>query len=303
MITWVIGRGLLGSAIERTAGGERYAATIPWGDSSAAEAALADAARGFAASAGGRPWRVVWAAGAATVASPGDAASLELGSFTAACRALREHLPSGRGSFLVASSAGGVYAGSAGAPFDEATSPRPLSPYGELKLAQEGRATELLADRCPVVLARFSNLYGPGQDLGKLQGLVSRLLMAVLTQQPLPLFVPMDTIRDYLFVDDGAVSALALADEAAGGAPGARVKVVASGQPTTVGHVLHTVSQVTKRRAPIALASHPSAAAQSADLRLRPSAGVWAPTSLPAGIRATYLDLVARLQRRPLATA
>ena len=54
------------------------------------------------------------------------------------------------------------------------------------------------------MIGRFSNLYGPGQNLGKLQGLISRLALSAVTRQPINIFVPLDTIRDYVYVDDAA---------------------------------------------------------------------------------------------------
>jgi len=48
------------------------------------------------------------------------------------------------------------------------------------------------------MVGRMSNLYGPGQNLKKVQGLISQMCLRVLTRQPLVLYVPLDTIRDYL---------------------------------------------------------------------------------------------------------
>ena len=54
------------------------------------------------------------------------------------------------------------------------------------------------------VLGRLANVYGPGQTLGKPQGLLSQLCLADATGRPLPVFVSMDTIRDYLYAGDAA---------------------------------------------------------------------------------------------------
>lgn len=197
------------------------------------------------------------------------------------------------------SSAGGVYAGSAQPPFDVDTPAVPLSPYGELKVAQEALALELLSSTCPVVIGRISNLYGPGQNLAKLQGLISRLALSAVTQQPINIFVPLDTIRDYIYVDDAARAildaiALAAAEDRH------RRLVIASGQPTTVGQVIRTMNLVAKRRVPVALGSHPSAYAQSLDLRLNPTVPLEATTPLPAGMKAVFLDILTRVQANSL---
>ncbi len=93
-----------------------------------------------------------------------------------------------------------------------------------------------------------------------------------MTQQPINIFVPLDTIRDYIYVDDAAVAVTEAVERSLAGQPAvAQVLVIASGQPTTVGQLLRTMNQVTKRRVPVALGTHPSAYAQSLDLRLVPT--------------------------------
>ena len=80
-----------------------------------------------------------------------------------------------------------------------------MSAYGESKLEQERivRAWSA-ATGVPAAIGRFSNLYGPGQDLTKPQGIISRLVRASLRGEPLLVFVPLDTVRDYLFAADAA---------------------------------------------------------------------------------------------------
>jgi UDP-glucose 4-epimerase len=51
---------------------------------------------------------------------------------------------------------------------------------------------------------RISALYGPGQNLRKRQGLIAHISHAVLRHDPIEIFVPLDSIRDYLFVTDAA---------------------------------------------------------------------------------------------------
>lgn len=263
-------------------------------------ASFSDDARRFRSEAGADPWVVVWAAGAATTSTSAEHAARELDSLRALLDALTEHLPDGPGSFFLTSSAGGVYAGSTDPPFDARTPTAALSPYGELKLAQEALATERLAAVCPLVIGRLSNLYGPGQNLAKLQGLVSRLALSAVTQQPINIFVPLDTIRDYIYVDDAAGAVIAAARDAAGADPAAYRRVVASGQPATVGQLIRTMNQVAKRRIPVGYGTHPSSASQSPDLRLVPTVPLAHITPLPAGMKAVYLDILERMQQRSL---
>lgn len=302
MITWVVGGGgLLGSAILRRCDDSFVSTPVPWSDPAAASRVLVDDMARFQREVGGSDWAVIWAAGAATVSTSAEQAGRELGSLEALLRALRDHRPAGRGAVFVTSSAGGVYAGSVEPPFDLSTTPVPLSPYGELKLTQERTAADLLADVCPLVIGRFSNLYGPGQNLGKLQGLISRLALSAVTRQPINIFVSLDTIRDYIYVDDAAAATLA-AITAAVRSPGPQTNtlVIASGQPVTIGQLIRTMNQVTKSRVPVALGSHPSAISQSLDLRLTPTAGVETTTPLPVGVKAVYLDILDRVQQQSL---
>lgn len=303
MITWTVGSGgLLGSAVSRASEEGFGTGPVPWADPAEAAAMLRGEARRFGTEVNDNPWAVVWAAGAATTSTSAAIAMSELEPLRGLLEGIRSALPRGPGAVFVTSSAGGVYAGSTHPPFTAASQPAPLSPYGELKLAQERLASETLGAVCPVVIGRVSNLYGPGQNLTKLQGLISRLALAAVTRQPINIFVPLDTIRDYIYVDDAARAVLDAAARAAqGGAPGSTALVIASGQPATVGQVLRTMNLVAKRRVPVALGSHPSASAQSADLRLQPTIPLDSVTPLPAGMKSVYLDILERVQRRRVA--
>ena len=307
MITWTIGAGgLLGGAIQRQAENPFPGSPVPWLDPDEAVAALrADLDRFREATADG-PWAIAWAAGAATVSSSREQTEPERGVLRRFLTDLRDDPPAAPGLVFLTSSAGGVYAGSANPPFDTATPPVPMSAYGELKLGQEADAAELLAGVCPLVIGRFSNLYGPGQNLGKLQGLISRLALSAATQQPINIFVSLDTLRDYIYVDDAAAIALAwIARDLEEQQPGSHLRLIASGEPVTVSQLIRTTNLVTKRRIPVALGSHPSAASQVLDLRLTPTemAGE-APalrTLLPVGIKRVFLDILERVQREPVA--
>ncbi len=273
-VTWVVGgSGLLGSAVNRAvlaSDSELLGGPIPWHDSEAAVAALLDRA-------GDLPddhWRLAWCAGAGVVSSTAEHFERELQVLGAFLDQWQPRRGTSQGIF-VASSAGGVYAGSARPPYTELTEPVPISPYGEAKLRVEALFTAF-SERTgiPVLIGRISNLYGPDQDLTKGQGLVSLLCRAHLTGKPLDVYVSLDTIRDYLFTDDAAAMALAGADAVAI-AGGAHVKVLASGQSLTIGAVLGEVRRITRRRPPIVTRTSGVARFQTRDLRMRSVA--WPP--------------------------
>ena len=298
MLTWTVGAGgLLGSALTRHAREAFVSGPVPWTDAVGTSSALQQNLDRFRAQAGDGDWAILWAAGAATVASGQAQADAELAIFRAFVDSVAARPPAGQGRFLLASSAGGVYAGASHPPFAASTAPAPLGVYGHLKLAQENAAAHALAGTCPVVVARIANLYGPGQNLAKLQGLVSRLAWCAATQTPANIFVPLDTIRDYVYVDDAARTCLQVIERAT---QHTEIAVIASGRPVTVGQLIRTVQQVTKRHIPVALGSHASARDQVLDLRLEPSIEIDRQTPLPVGVKDVFLDILTRMQHTSL---
>jgi UDP-glucose 4-epimerase len=300
--------GLLGGAVVAALeadGRDVTRARVPWHDPSAAVSVLSSLVRDLLVD--GAPWSLIWAAGAGVVASGADARAEErsvvarvLSEVAAAIAA--DPARASRGSVFVASSAGGTFAGSVGAPFDETTEARPLAPYGWSKLAVETLFRDWSAKTgVPVVIGRYSNLYGPGQDLSKAQGLVSQLCLAHLQGRPSSIYVPIDTIRDYLFVDDAAAMTVEAVDRAAALPAGTVVlKVLASQQGVTIGSLISELQRIVKRKPRIVMGSHFTASVQAPDLRF--GSVVWPEidrrmlTPLPAGIHRTLLSLQAGLR-------
>ena len=296
MITWVIGSGgLLGSAVARHCGESYEPGPVPWADPEHARLTLHTQARGFEQAAKEGPWRVIWAAGSATTSTSREDALAELAPLEGLLSGLRSAVPRGEGCFFLTSSAGGVYAGSADPPFTVATRPVPLSPYGELKLAQEALTAHTLAGIVPVIIGRVSNLYGPGQNLDKLQGLISHLARAAVTRQPVNIFVPLDTTRDYIFVDDAAHAILALTRIPRTVEP--ITELIATGRGTTIGQLVRTMNEIAKRKVPVAMGTHASASAQAVDLRLSPTSGLASITPLPVGVKAVHNAILAHVHK------
>ncbi len=310
MRTWIIGAGgLLGSALARKSDHSHISRSIPWNDpESALEVLQTELARFLAtlAHSPGEEWAIIWAAGRVSTASRQDEVNVELATYSAFISMLAAaELPS-RGCFAIASSAGGVYSGSARPPFSSTTSPLPTGAYGRLKMAQEQLASDSLASQMRVLHARIANLYGPGQDLRKLQGFISRLAWSAISKEQVNVFVSLDTLRDYIFVDDAAALLLHWVEESL--QPQERsisVRVIASGEPISLGYLINLVQDVTRTRIPIAYGSHESAQSQARDLRLSPDEDSFTRsltrTQLPAGVKAVYQDLLQRRQSSQLA--
>ncbi len=306
--TWVIGAGgLLGTALTDTLRrrGQGLLAGTPIAWTRSAAPTLAELLDRFASGlAAGRPWRIAWCAGAGVVGTSGPALAQEVATLTGflddlAARRLQP------GRFFLASSAGGLYAGTGGGgPFDERSAVAPISDYGRAKLACESAARRFAAvSGHQVVIGRIANLYGPNQDLGKGQGLVSHLCRGYLTRQPTSIYVPLDTTRDYLFVDDcAAMIADMLSTDPPPQAAGDRtvVKVLASQQGTTIATLIGLCRQVFKRRPQLVLGTSAGAKFQVRDLRLR--SVCWtamdrrALTPLPVGIAATAAGMLRAAQ-------
>jgi UDP-glucose 4-epimerase len=324
-LTWVIGRGgLLGQSLETAleatlepaVSEEKYPTGPPallwrppepiaWSAPSAGAFDLRQRVGEFLRAAGDRPWSVAWCAGAGVTGTSGYALQLELAALAETLDALADAPRGCDGAFFFASSAGGVYAGVGAPPYDESSPVRALAPYGRAKLDAEALViawSHRTGTRS--LIGRIANLYGPGQNLAKAQGLISQICRSHLTGQPLSIYVSLDTLRDYLFASDCAamiVEGLArLRREPSGGNPIVVTKILASQRAITIGAVLGVMRRIFKRSPRIVLGASPMSANQARDLSLR--SRVWPEldrrtlTPLPAGIAATAADLLLKLQ-------
>ena len=277
-LTWVVGAGgLLGSHVVRALVRDRRPWTpstpVPWADPEAAVAQLRQGARDFLAVAADHPWQVAWCAGAGVTATTLAYLEREVRYLDA----LLDELRGSPGTLFLASSAGALYAGSQAPPFDEETPIVPISEYGRVRAEMELRVRSWAAETGGrTVVGRIANLYGPGQGLEKPQGLISQIIRSQLIRTPISIFVPLDTMRDYIFAPDcGELVVDALRYLRADQAPAGTVvtKVLASQQQVTVGRLLAEMRRIFKRSPQIVLGTSPQAALQARDLRL--SSRIW----------------------------
>lgn len=298
--TWVIGRGgLLGSSIVRRVGTTYSAPPIPWNHPTRAANALVDQLGRFLDAVHDSPWAIYWAAGASVIGSSAQTLASDtavLGAFIGALRS--RDLPPG-GVFSYASSAA-VYGGRPGAPYSEFSVPAAASTYAEAKLRQEGLVASALDGRLPHVIARISTLYGPGQNLNKRQGLISTMCLQAARRQPVQVFVPIDTLRDYLYVDDAASQILGYAHHARrAGQVETTIRIVADGRAVTVAQLAKTVVAVAHRRIGIHQLPARDARGHVRDLRVAPAfrheLGPVTRSPLSAGIRSVYEDVLRRI--------
>ena len=262
-LVWVIGQGgLLGSALRRTMSQEQgYQVWEPatlvqcsWNDPIRLEqewkamlsAFLEEARRNV------QPWTILWAAGASTIAAPNAQFEQETASWNTLLHLLDEALvmPSPRGMLFFSSSAGSIYGNAYRAAFTEQSPCHPLSTYGRHKLLQES-ALHTWAVGHPTVsclIGRISTLYGPRQNLHKAQGIISHMSRCIIHRQPIHIYVPLDTIRDYYHADDCAkqiVLCLNRLQEIPGGS--VITKILASEQVTSLAQIVGVFATITKK--------------------------------------------------------
>lgn len=136
--------------------------------------------------------------------------------------------------------------------------------------------------------------------LEKPQGLISQLCLTHLTGRPLRLYVSLDSLRDYVYVDDAAELVLAMLARGRTLAPGAVVvKVLATGSAASVGSLVDACVRAFRRR-PHVVQCATTGGAQVLDLRLRsrvwPDLDTALHTPLVVGLRATVDDVETRHQ-------
>jgi UDP-glucose 4-epimerase len=278
---------------------------IPWTDRKAVRSALAEGIDALRRSTAGQPWSVAWCAGAGVVSTPPEDLEAEIETFAGFVNDLAR-LGAG-GTVFLASSAGGVYAGSPDAsPYTEHSTTRSLSSYGEAKLAMERIAVDFAtATGTKLLVGRLSNLYGPGQNLAKPQGLVSMLCQAQISRQPVGVYVSLDTLRDYLFVEDAARVVAAGLDRLAAQDQLVITKIMSSGRGVSVAMLVGEATRVFRRRPPIVFRGSAASRAQVRDLRFRsvvwPQLDRLVNTALPVGLAATGRSLAETAARTSIA--
>jgi UDP-glucose 4-epimerase len=256
-IAWVIGSGgLLGAALCRVLhrnGDELFfpAERFSWDSGPEFDSQIATAVQAFAykVEAADR-WEIYWAAGIGTMSSSEDTLTPETRALALLLRLLDTNpsLMAESGAMTFASSAGAIYAGSQDDIITERTCPTPTTAYAHEKLRQEDLVSSFAfaKPKKTALLARISTIYGPGQAVGKQQGLLTHIARRILRNQSIQIYVPYDTIRDYIAVDDAAaamVSALRVTSEK----PRVLTKIIASEQPATIAEIISIFKRISRR--------------------------------------------------------
>lgn len=302
---WIVGAGgLLGSHVRRTIG--EYAPSVAvwdpgpprirWEDPSSALLQLEAQARRFieAVLASSGPWALYWCAGSGVVGTTAERLEVETSYLEKVLSTLGPPLHARPGKVLLASSAGGVYGNNPEQPLTEHSRCMPISDYGRSKLRQEMLLMEW-AQANPgisVLIARISNLYGPGQNMDKPQGLIAHISRSMIHHAPVHVYVPLDTLRDYVYVGDCAAHLVQGMERLGGRGPEHITKIFSAGETVTIAGVIASFARIAK--------GHPriiSSASQAGSLqpqRLQFKSHVWtdlrpmARTDLAVGIQRVH---------------
>lgn len=145
---------------------------------------------------------------------------------------------------VLASSGGLVYDAAAAPPYPEDAALDPASAYGRAKLQLERDLLGAGGDLIPVI-ARMSNVYGPGQRTGRGQGVVAHWLEALRDGRALQFIGDPGALRDYVFAADVAEAMLAVYRLAMRARPLPAVVNLGSGEPTSLERLQAVLCSVT----------------------------------------------------------
>lgn len=297
---WILGRGgFLGSTVSRKAPGFAFDLfthdAIPWDQSTMRAGRFHSISQEFAHFSEGTDATIIWAAGSQGVLDSSVNASSELESFYDFVNAISSVHELHGSSITIVSSVGGVYGGSSNPPFSVKSEVRAINQYGRDKIAIEEYSREQLSQLFNVHISRLTNLYGPWA--GPRQGLINRMCTAAATREALHIYVPLNTVRDYIHVTDAAELLLFEAIEKNSLDRQYSISLIGSGESSSVGQVIDTIAHVTHRKVPISIAEMPETQLQPRDLRVSPSWHMsqadFSPIRLATGVKNLFDIIVA----------
>jgi UDP-glucose 4-epimerase len=193
-------------------------------------------------------WEIYWAAGIGTMGSTESELLPETKALEELLRLIK-HEPGlliNPGRFGFASSAGAIYAGSRDYLISEDSLPAPVSAYGYEKLRQEKILEAFSNHQISVLCARISTLYGLSKAQEKKQGLISYIARNIVMNKAVHIYVPLDTIRDYVTADNAArnmIAALRLNNRNSF----FTIKIIASEQPASIAKIISYFKMIAHR--------------------------------------------------------
>jgi UDP-glucose 4-epimerase len=206
----------------------------------------------------------------------------------------------GSGTLVFASSAGGIYGSGLSGSYDESSNPFPFGAYGTHKLDSETRLSEFVESYgLRVANCRLANVYGPRQDLRKNQGLISTIVKACIENRPVSIYVPLDTTRNFIHVDDAASKMVAFANKLRLSRLNLATKIICSSQNVNIATILRECKLVLGRRVIFSASNGVENSKSPRNIRLSsavfPSIDTVAERHLAVGIDEIRYELLKRL--------
>jgi UDP-glucose 4-epimerase len=297
-IAWVVGsRGLLGSALCRQLGHLHTRLFFPeihfsWDTGPLLVSQMSDAVHAFQSQVGpADQWEIYWAAGVGAMNSPECQLLPETETLSRLLRLLEasSRLMAIPGAVALASSAGAIYAGATDDVITENSLPAPTTAYAREKMRQEDliRAFAASHEHIAALIARITTLYGPGQATGKRQGLLAHIARSIVRNRPIQIYVPYDTIRDYIVSDDAAAAMIATL-RSVDAKEHILTKIIASEQPVTIAEIISIFRRISRRPPKVVTSASGFSGLYSRRVQFRSIVSsdcrLPAPKSLPIGI-------------------
>ena len=186
-------------------------------------------------------WMIFWSAGTGTMHSTELDLAGETNIFAHFIQlALHSSLNLSKGLLQFASSAGAVYAGSTDSVITENSSAFPVNPYAREKLKQE-QLLEKEVHKNPqltVLVTRISTLYGNRIKQKDNQGLLAKISHQVVRNQPIHIYVPLETMRDYIHAQDAASCILKTAQNLQDRGGGFYMRLVSSERAYSIAEII-----------------------------------------------------------------
>lgn len=232
----------------------------------------------------------LWCAGKAGFGAEATETAGELANFTRVvdlATKLAAATPDVAVDFTLFSSAGGLFEGMRLVQPD--TEPRPLRPYGQLKLDQEAvlKATD---SRINKLILRPSSVYGPVSPAGRM-GLIPVLIRNGLRRAVSTIAGNVSTQRDYVHVDDiGRYVAQVMLSESDAAL---RTEFLVSGCPTSILEIVRVVEHILSRKLYV---NYEISASNSRDITFAAACRApapWATEDLATTIRQIYRQQLA----------
>lgn len=221
---------------------------IDWNRGDLVEGQIQSIIKNFFIHVGSEAWSIFWLAG-----KGGFGVSREQYEFdTKVLERMLMHVSTSRngdGIVVLASSAGAIYGANRSEIIDENTSSNPESEYGKSKLMQEILVQKFSKEtNCKALIARISTAYGPGADHANGYGLINNICRADIRRNPIDIFVPLETSRNYIFSKDVGELLVEYSSVMFKSEDVISTKNIVSPWTTSIAEILYESSRVFKRR-------------------------------------------------------